>query len=69
MTNLLKYIFPIPASRAAAERAYLDGSASLYDLECREREIDQGKFAPESNRLFWPARCGDTTDKGRRFAG
>ena len=26
------------------ELAYLAGSSSRYDLECREREIDAGRF-------------------------
>jgi hypothetical protein len=26
------------------ERAYLEGAASRYDLECRERDIDAGRF-------------------------
>lgn len=29
---------------AERERAYLDGAADRYDLECRERQIDQGLF-------------------------
>ncbi len=36
---------PRPLTREARERAYLEDSSSLYDLECREREIDRGKFA------------------------
>lgn len=43
--KLLKFIFPRPISRRDAEMAYLSGSASLYDLEMREREIARGKFA------------------------
>ena len=43
--KLLKFIFPRPVSRRDAEMAYLSGSASLYDLEMREREITRGKFA------------------------
>jgi hypothetical protein len=26
------------------ERAYLEDASSRYDLECREREIDAGRF-------------------------
>ncbi len=37
--------FPATASRAAREMAYLNASVSLYDLECREREISRGLFA------------------------
>jgi hypothetical protein len=43
--KLLKFIFPRQLSRRDAEMAYLAGSASLYDLEMREREIARGKFA------------------------
>jgi hypothetical protein len=43
--KLLKFIFPRQLSRRDAEMAYLAGSASLYDLEMREREIALGKFA------------------------
>lgn len=31
-------------SRAERERAYLEDAASLYDLECRQRQIEQGLF-------------------------
>ncbi len=46
--NTMKFLsrfLPRPAARRDLERAYLNGAASLYDLECREREIDRGKFA------------------------
>lgn len=43
--KLLKFIFPSRVSRRDAEIAYLAESASLYDLEMREREITRGKFA------------------------
>lgn len=43
--KLLKFIFLRPISRRDAEMAYLAASASLYDLEMREREITRGKFA------------------------
>lgn len=69
MSKFWKYLFPLAASREAAERAYLDGSASLYDLERREREIEQGKFAPQNNRLYWPARYGEANARSGRFAG
>ncbi|MGL4310565.1 MAG: DUF3563 family protein [Paracoccaceae bacterium] len=36
--------FHLP-SRFELEEAYLAGSANLYDLEVRQREIDAGKFA------------------------
>lgn len=32
------------ARRMASERAYLDESVSLYDVERRQREIAAGKF-------------------------
>ena len=35
---------PFP-SRRELERAYLDRSVSMADLERRQREIDRGKFA------------------------
>ena len=44
MTRFLK-LFPRRQSRREAEIAYLNGAVSLYDLECREREIDRGLFA------------------------
>lgn len=44
MTKLLK-LLPRRKSRHQAEMEYLSGSVSLYDLECREREIQNGKFA------------------------
>ena len=34
----------LPPSIEARERAYLEGSVSLVDLERREREIDRGLF-------------------------
>ena len=43
--SIFKRIFPRPVSRQEMEREYLNQSVSLYDLECREREIAQGKFA------------------------
>lgn len=44
MTRILS-LFPRRLNRHDAELAYLNAAVSLYDLECREREIDQGKFA------------------------
>ncbi len=43
--TLLRALFPPRRTRHEMELAYLNQSVSLYDLECREREIDQGKFA------------------------
>jgi hypothetical protein len=43
--KLLEKIFGHRLTRREAENAYLAGSASLYDLELREREIERGKFA------------------------
>lgn len=31
-------------SRGERERAYLNASVSRYDLECRQRQIEQGLF-------------------------
>lgn len=45
LTRFLNRFFAPTLSRAARELAYLNGSVSLYDLESREREISQGKFA------------------------
>lgn len=38
-------LFSRRPSRREAEFAYLSQSVSLYDLERREREITEGKFA------------------------
>jgi hypothetical protein len=43
--SLFLNLFPRRKSREALELEYLNGSVSIYDLECREREIAQGKFA------------------------
>ena len=43
--TLFRNLLPRRLSRREAELAYLNQSVSLYDLECREREIAQGKFA------------------------
>ncbi len=45
LSRLLGRWFPATPSRAAREMAYLSASVSLYDLECREREIGRGPFA------------------------
>lgn len=44
-TNLLTRMFPKRPSRQQREMAYLNESVSIYDLECREREIERGKFS------------------------
>ncbi|MEZ5796446.1 MAG: hypothetical protein R3D63_02460 [Paracoccaceae bacterium] len=33
-----------PLNQQELERAYLNAAVSRYDLECREREVQQGKF-------------------------
>lgn len=43
--TFLYNIFPRRQTRREAELAYLSQAVSLYDLERREREITQGKFA------------------------
>ena len=45
VVGFLNRFFARLPSRATRELAYLNGSVSLYDLESREREISQGKFA------------------------
>lgn len=45
MSYLIHHLFPRRASREDLELAYLSDSVSIYDLECREREIAAGKFA------------------------
>ena len=55
MTNLARLVtrlFPRIPSQDARERANLDGSVSIYDLECRERDIARGTFAPATFRQF-----------------
>ncbi|WP_299476304.1 hypothetical protein [Cypionkella sp.] len=44
MTRLLK-LLPRRKTRHEAELEYLNGAVSIYDLECREREIQAGRFA------------------------
>ncbi len=50
MFNLFKSLVSGKAFPRIAdlERAYLEGSASLVDLERRQREIDQGLFRRSS---------------------
>lgn len=43
--SFLKRLLPNIQNRQELELAYLNQSVSLYDLECRQREIDHGKFA------------------------
>ncbi|MEO6298838.1 MAG: hypothetical protein ABIO62_04325 [Paracoccaceae bacterium] len=45
LSHIFNRFFRMDAHRAARELAYLNGAVSIYDLECREREISQGKFA------------------------
>ena len=44
MSRFLR-LFPRRQTRREAELAYLSAAVSLYDLECREREVDRGLFA------------------------
>lgn len=43
--TLLKRLFPRRPTRQELEYAYLNQAVSRYDLERREREIMQGRFA------------------------
>jgi hypothetical protein len=43
--TLFRNLFPRRQTRREAELAYLNQAVSLYDIEQRERDIDQGKFA------------------------
>ena len=43
--SYLRHLFPRRLSRREAELGYLNAAVSRNDLERREREIDQGKFA------------------------
>jgi hypothetical protein len=45
MKTLLKRLFTPFPTRLDLERAYLDRSVTIYDLERRQREIAEGKFA------------------------
>ncbi len=42
--NLLSALFPKMPSRQDMEMDYLKRSVSIYDLERREREVQQGRF-------------------------
>ena len=52
IAQLFTQLFPALPSQAAKEHAYLAGSVSLYDLECRERDVARGLFAQGSYRSF-----------------
>jgi hypothetical protein len=43
--TFIKRLFKRRPDRQELERAYLNEAVSLYDLECRQRDIDHGKFA------------------------
>lgn len=43
-TNLFARLFPRQLTRHEREMAYLNEAVSIYDLERREREVDQGRF-------------------------
>lgn len=43
-TKFLARFFPRQVTRREREMAYLNEAVSMYDLERREREIDQGRF-------------------------
>jgi hypothetical protein len=43
--TLIERLFPRQMNRLEREAAYLNESVSLYDLECRQRDISRGKFA------------------------
>lgn len=43
--NFLRSLFTPKPTRREAELAYLSQAVSLYDLERRQREIEQGRFA------------------------
>lgn len=42
--NLLSALFPKVPTRQELEMDYLKRSVSIYDLERREREVQQGRF-------------------------
>ncbi len=42
--NIFKTLFAPAPARRDMERAYLNRSVSMADLERRQREIDSGKF-------------------------
>lgn len=43
--TIINRLFPRRLDRRTLELNYLNEAVSLYDLECREREIERGKFA------------------------
>lgn len=43
--SILTQLFPRRLDRRTLELNYLKEAVSRYDLECREREIERGKFA------------------------
>lgn len=43
--HLFQHFLPNRTTRREAELAYLNRAVSIYDLERREREIEQGRFA------------------------
>jgi hypothetical protein len=43
--SFIARLFPRHINRLERETAYLNEAVSLYDLECRERDITRGKFA------------------------
>lgn len=45
MRMFLQRLFAPSPSRLELERAYLDRSVSIYDLERRQREIAEGRFS------------------------
>ena len=52
LARLITTLFPRIPSQDAKEHAYLADAVSLYDLECRERDIERGLFAPATYRQF-----------------
>ena len=45
LSRFFDRFFSFDSHREASELAYLHASVSIYDLECREREIARRKFA------------------------
>jgi hypothetical protein len=50
--NLFQFLLPRRETRREAEIAYLNAAVSLYDLERREREVEQGLFRQKSYMTF-----------------
>ena len=44
MNKFLK-LLPRRKTRHEAELEYLNDAVSIYDLECREREVERGRFS------------------------